>query len=164
MARKDILDTDTVNMKLERMAFEIIENNLEEVSIILVGIKDNGNVIARNMQDILKKISPLNVQLISLTLDKKNPVDIELSEKLNPDGKVIIIVDDVANSGKTMLYALKPFLDFHPKKIQTMALVERTHKTYPVHLDYKGLSVATTFQEHIFVEVKGDKVLGAYLQ
>lgn len=164
MSRKDILDTETVDMKLERMAFEIIENNLEEESIILIGIKDNGNVIAQNMKDILKKISPLKVKLVSLALDKKNPVDIELSEQLNPDGKVIIIVDDVANSGKTMLYALKPFLEFHPKKIQTLALVERTHKTFPVHLDYKGLSVATTFQEHIFVEVKGEKVLGAYLQ
>ncbi len=78
--------------------------------------------------------------------------------------KVIIIIDDVANSGRTVLYALKPFLDFYPKKIQTLVLVERRHNSFPVRPDYIGLSVATTLQEHIFVEVDSEKVVGAYLQ
>lgn len=164
MARKDILDAETVNMKLHRMAFEIIENNLEEEYIILVGIKDNGSVIARNMERILKEVSSMKVQLVNLSLDKKHPGEIALSEEIELSGKVVIIVDDVANSGKTMLYSLKPFLDFHPKKIQTLALVERTHKAYPVNLDYKGLSVATTLHEHIYVEVEGEKVVGAYME
>ncbi|MBO9573094.1 MAG: phosphoribosyltransferase, partial [Chitinophagaceae bacterium] len=99
-----------------------------------------------------------------LELDKRSPAEIKLSDNINFDGKVIILVDDVASSGKTMLYALKPFLEFHPKKIQTLALVERTHKTFPINLDYVGLSVATTLQEHIFVTVQGDKVSGAYLE
>lgn len=163
MARKDILDKETVGMKLQRIAFEIIENNLEEEKILLVGIRDNGSVIAGNMQKILQEISTIKVQLIHLSLDKKHPTDISLSETFDFTGQVIIIVDDVANSGKTMLYALKPFLAYHPKKIQTLALVERTHKTFPVHLDYTGLSVATTLQEHIYVEVQGDEVTGAYL-
>jgi pyrimidine operon attenuation protein/uracil phosphoribosyltransferase len=77
---------------------------------------------------------------------------------------VIIIIDDVANSGRTVLYALKPFLDFYPKKIQTLVLVERRHNSFPVRPDYIGLSVATTLQEHIFVEVDSEKVLGAYLE
>lgn len=163
MARKDILDKETVGMKLQRMAFEIIENNLEEDKILLVGIRDNGSVIAGNMQKILQEISTINVQLIHLSLDKKHPAEITLSETFDFTGQVIIIVDDVANSGKTMLYTLKPFLAYHPKKIQTLALVERTHKTFPIHLDYTGLSVATTLQEHIYVEVQGDQITGAYL-
>ena len=164
MARKDILDKETVNMKLERMALEIVENNLDEKNLILVGIQDNGSVIARNMRRILKETGDIDVKLISLSLDKKNPGEISLSEKLDATGLVIIIVDDVANSGKTMLYSLKPFLDFHPKKIQTLALVERTHKTFPVNLDYVGLSVATTLHEHIYVEVQGENVVGAYME
>jgi pyrimidine operon attenuation protein/uracil phosphoribosyltransferase len=163
MARKDILDKETIRMKLERMALEIIENNLEEESIILVGIEENGSVIARSMEKLLKSFSSLNVQLINLNLDKKHPGEIKLSGKLDITDKVIIIVDDVANSGKTILYSLKPFLEFHPKKIQTLALVERTHKLFPVNLDYKGLSVATTLQEHIFVEVENESITGAYL-
>jgi pyrimidine operon attenuation protein/uracil phosphoribosyltransferase len=164
MARKDILDTETANMKLLRMAYEVIENNLDESNIILVGIKDNGSVIARVMQTMLTEASDLNVTLIDLQLDKKNPSAVVLSEHTDFNNKVIVLVDDVASSGKTMLYALKPFLEFHPKKIQTLALVERTHKAFPVHLDYVGLSVATTLQEHIYVGVEGDKVTGAYLE
>jgi pyrimidine operon attenuation protein / uracil phosphoribosyltransferase len=164
MARKDILNIETVNMKLLRMAYEIIENNLEEDSIILVGVKENGSVIARDVQKILNDASEIKVKLIELQLDKKTPGEVLLSEKADFNNKVIILVDDVASSGKTMLYALKPFLDFHPKKIQTLALVERTHKTFPVNLDYVGLSVATTLQEHIYVKVEGNKVTGAYLE
>lgn len=163
MARKDILDKESIKMKLERMALEIIENNLDEDSIILVGIEENGSVIARNMERLLKEFSPLKIQLVNLRLDKKHPDEISLSQAVDITNRVIILVDDVANSGKTILYSLKPFLEYHPKKIQTLALVERTHKIFPVNLDYKGLSVATTLQEHIFVEVENEDVIGAYL-
>lgn len=163
MARKDILDRNSIQMKLERMSLEIIENNLEEDGIILVGIEENGSVIARSVEKLLKNYSQLNVSLINLRLDKKHPGEITLSEQIDITDKVIVLVDDVANSGKTILYSLKPFLAFHPKKIQTLALVERTHKIFPVNLDYKGLSVATTLQEHIYVEVIGEDVVGAYM-
>lgn len=164
MARKDILDKESIRMKLERMALEIVESNVDEDSIILVGIQENGSVIARTVERLLKQYSQLKVQLINLTIDKKHPGEVTLSEEINITGKVIIVVDDVANSGKTILYSLKPFLDSHPKKIQTLALVERTHKLFPVNLDYKGLEVATTLQEHIYVEVNGEDVVGAYMR
>jgi pyrimidine operon attenuation protein/uracil phosphoribosyltransferase len=164
MPRKYILNAETVNIKLERMAYELVENNLDEQKIILVGIQENGSVIARNMEAILKNISTIQVQLIHLSLDKKNPGKVQLSENADLDDSVIVIVDDVANSGKTMLYSLKPFLEFHPRKIQTLALVARTHKAFPIELDYVGLSVATTLQEHIYVEVNGEKVSGAYME
>ena len=77
---------------------------------------------------------------------------------------MIIVIDDVSNSGKTLLYAMKPFIEYNPKKIQILVLVERTHTSFPVRPDYVGLSIATTIQEHIFVEVKGEEVTGAYLQ
>lgn len=164
MARTYILDDQTVNMKLQRIAFEIIEDNLDENAVILVGVKDNGSVIARTMKKILQEVGTLSVELVELTIDKIQPKEVELSQNIDYNNKVIILVDDVANSGKTMLYALKPFLAFSPKKIQTLALVERTHKKFPVHLDYTGLSVATTLQEHIYVEVNGEQVLGAYME
>ncbi len=89
---------------------------------------------------------------------------VSLSKKMDFDDKVIIVIDDVANSGRTLLYALKPFLEFHPKKIQTLVLVERSHNSFPVRPDYVGLSISTTLQEHIIVEVDKEKVLGAYLK
>ena len=159
-----ILDSAVAEKKLRRMALEIIENNSEESEIILAGIWESGTVVARNIQQMIAGFSQLKTELITITVDKKNPKEIALSHSIDFTGKVIIIIDDVANSGRTVLYALKPFLDFYPKKIQTLVLVERCHNTFPVRPDYIGLSVATTLQEHIYVEVDEEKVLGAYMK
>jgi pyrimidine operon attenuation protein/uracil phosphoribosyltransferase len=121
-------------------------------------------VVAKVIQQMLSEISSIKTELITVTLDKKEPTEVSLSKSIDFNGKVIILIDDVSNSGKTLLYALKPFIEFHPKKIQTLVLVERTHTSFPVRPDYVGLSIATTLQEHIFVEVKKDEILGAYLQ
>jgi pyrimidine operon attenuation protein/uracil phosphoribosyltransferase len=146
------------------MAFEILENNADEPELILAGVRESGTVIAKNIQRILQEISSIKTILITLTLDKKFPKEVKLSDQVDVEGKVLIVIDDVANSGKTMLYALKPFLEFHPKKIQTLILVERTHKAFPIKPDYVGLSVATTLQEHIQVEAEGESVVGAWLK
>jgi pyrimidine operon attenuation protein / uracil phosphoribosyltransferase len=163
MEKKYILTQEVAEKKLRRMAYEILENNSEENQLILAGIRENGSVIARNIQALLTEIGHLTTELITLTLDKKFPTEVILGKSISFDDKVIIVIDDVANTGKTLLYSLKPFLDFHPRKIQSLVLVERTHKAFPVKPDYVGLSVATTLQEHIYVEVEGEKVTGAYL-
>jgi pyrimidine operon attenuation protein/uracil phosphoribosyltransferase len=146
------------------MAYEILENNFEETQLVLAGIRESGSTIARNIQKLLKEITSINTQLVTITLDKRLPKEVSVSEKIDFNHKVIILIDDVANSGKTLSFALKPFLEAQPKKIQTLVLVERSHKVFPVHPDYVGLSVATTIQEHIYVEVDGEVVTGAYLQ
>jgi pyrimidine operon attenuation protein/uracil phosphoribosyltransferase len=159
-----ILSKEVAEKKLRRMAYEILEDNLDEKEIILAGIRESGSVVARNIQRMLGEIAPVKTALITLSLEKKQPKEVTLSQSPDFNDKVIIIIDDVANSGKTLLYALKPFLNSHPKKIQTLVLVERSHTSFPVRPDYVGLSVATTLQEHIYVEVKGEEVLGAYLK
>ena len=164
MTKNYILDKAVAAKKLKRMAYEILENNISEDFIVLADIRESGSVVARNIQKLLAEISSVKTELITITLDKHLPKDVRVSRQLDFNGKVIVVIDDVANSGKTLLYALKPFLDFQPKKIQTLILVERSHKTFPVHPDYVGLSIATTLQEHIYVEVNEEEVLGAYLK
>ncbi|GGA85474.1 phosphoribosyltransferase family protein [Puia dinghuensis] len=161
-----ILTQQVAEKKLRRMAYEILENNAGEQQLILAGIRDNGSVIARTIQQHLQEIAGdrLSTRLISISLDKKRPGSVTLSESLPFDDQVIIIIDDVAMSGKTLLYAMKPFLDFHPRKIESLVLVERSHKAFPVQPDYMGLSLSTTLQEHIYVEVDGDTVKGAWLE
>ena len=161
--KKYILNKDSANKKLQRMAYEILENNADETGIILAGIRESGSVMARNIQQLLKTISDIPTTLITIYLDKKNPADVTLSGNEDFADKVVIVIDDVANSGKTMLYAMKPLLEYYPKKIQTLVLVERTHKAFPVKSDYVGLSISTTLLEHIFVEAEGDEIVGAYL-
>lgn len=158
-----ILDQWVIEKKLRRMALEIIENNQGEKSIILAGIRDSGTVVAKCIQQILSETPAIQTELINISLDKKEPKEVTLSKQIDFTDRVIIVVDDVANSGKTLLYAMKPFLEFQPKKIQALVLVGRSHNSFPVHPDYVGLSIATTLQEHIYVEVSEDKVLGAYM-
>jgi pyrimidine operon attenuation protein/uracil phosphoribosyltransferase len=159
-----ILDQSTAEKKLRRMALEIIENNAEEKSLVLAGIRESGNVVARCIQKYVAEISQVKTELISITLDKREPKEITLSQQMDFNNKVIIVIDDVANSGKTLLYALKPFINDHPRKIQSLVLISRSHPSFPVRPDFVGLSIATTLQEHIYVEVDEEKVLGAYMK
>ncbi len=162
--RNYILSAATASKKLQRMAYEIVEQNMEEAGeLILAGIQENGVVLANVIAGFLKDIYKGPIRVIEVTLNKRHPEEIVLNAEINFDDAIIILIDDVTNSGKTLLYALKPFLAFHPKKIQTLTLVERSHKLFPVTSDYVGISLASTLQEHIFVEVDEVKVLGAYL-
>ena len=163
MAAHLILSKEIAYRKLQRMAYEISERNINEEQIILAGIKENGSIIAKILISFLKDIFKGEILNIELSIDKKNPKSISLSEESNFDEKVIIVVDDVANSGRTLLYALKPFLDFYPKKIQTLVLVERSYKEFPVAPDYVGLSVSTAFTEKIIVETNNNVIEGAKL-
>jgi pyrimidine operon attenuation protein/uracil phosphoribosyltransferase len=163
-SKKYILSADVAEKKLRRMAYEILENNIDEKEIILAGIGESGRVVARTIQRMLVEISSVKTELISLSLDKKQPDEVSINPVVDLHNKVIIVIDDVSNSGKTLLYALKPFLDSHPKKIQVLVLVERSHTNFPVRPDYIGLSIASTIQEHIYVEVEGETITGAYLK
>ncbi|RYF90733.1 MAG: phosphoribosyltransferase [Chitinophagaceae bacterium] len=159
-----ILSKEIAEKKLRRMAMQVAERNHDKASIILIGIIDNGMAIAEKIAAYLQEVFPGTVQLISLKLDKKQPEAVELSDPLNFNDSTVLLIDDVANSGRTMLYALKPLLNFLPHSIQTLALVERTHKQFPVHLDYVGMSVSTSKNETIKVEVTDGEIAGAYLQ
>jgi pyrimidine operon attenuation protein/uracil phosphoribosyltransferase len=162
ISKEPILNAAVAQRKLRRMAFQIAENNIGEEKLIIAGITGNGVLVAKALVTELKNITDIPIELITLSLNKKHPLDATI-EGNDFDNKVIIIVDDVANTGKTMLYALKPFMAFLPKKIQTLVLVERSHKLFPVQADYVGLSVSTTLQEHISVETDGEKITGAWL-
>jgi len=160
-----ILNKEAAQLKLERLALEIAEElNGDTTPLVLIGITSSGMVIAQKMNDLLKQYFKEPIQLISATLNKSMPSDVELSEQVDFNKKNIIVCDDVANSGKTLLYVLKPLLAFHPKRIQILVLVERMHKLFPIKPDYVGLSIATTLQDNIVVEIDNNEILGAYIQ
>ena len=162
--KKYILNKEEAAQKLHRMVLELAENlSTDSEKIILIGIRNSGTVIAEKIGALLKNYVSNEIKVISIALDKIHPTQVELSEVIDFNNLHVLIADDVTNSGRTLLYALKPLLDFHPKSIQTMVLVERMHKLFPVKPDYVGLSVATTLLEHIQVEVVNGEVMGAYV-
>ncbi|PWV45352.1 phosphoribosyltransferase family protein [Chitinophaga sp. S165] len=158
-----ILTQDVIEKKIKRIAYEIYEHNSDEQEIILAGIWDRGMILAEQIAGILQEISPLRIKLLQLNLDKQRPEAVKLSEEMDFSGKVIVLVDDVANSGRTMLYALKPFLQFLPRKIQTAVLVDRKHKSFPLSVDFVGYSLATTLQDMVMVDMEENQIRSAYL-
>ena len=162
--KKYILSKDVAEKKLRRMALQVAEENYDEPQLILIGIKENGLVIANKIKAYLEEVYNGEVMVIELGINKKKATDVKLNPATDFDGKTILLIDDVANSGSTMLYALKPLLETHPKKIQTLALVERTHKSFPVYVDYVGLSISTTQDEHIYVEVDNGELGGVWME
>lgn len=161
--RKQILTSEVAAKKLRRMALQVVEQNYTEIQLVLIGIKNNGTVIAEKISQYIKEVFTGEVLVLELSMDKKHPLEISLNSDMDFNDKTIVLIDDVANSGRTMLYALKPLLQQLPKKIQTLALVERTHKSFPVDVDYVGFSVSTTADENIKVEVENGDVIGAWL-
>ncbi len=164
--RSLILDQDDINRKIERISYEILEQNDGEQEIILAGIRQKGFVFAQRLESCLRQAGNFSIILTDLQLQKHNPVISEILMGIDPssvNNKVVIVCDDVANTGKTLLYAMKPFLDFAPKRIQIAVLIDRQHKVYPVSPDFVGLSLSTNMQEHITVEIGTGMEEGVYL-
>lgn len=161
-----ILNHHKIQQKVQRIAIEILENNYGETELFLLGINNNGMAFAEMLTNRLKEIAQLSIHLSRIRLNPANPLSntIELGidvEQLN--GKVVILVDDVSNTGRTLHYATKPLLATLPKKIEVAILVDRTHKMFPIHADYVGLALATTLKENIDVHIREVEEFAVYL-
>ncbi|HUQ96608.1 MAG TPA: phosphoribosyltransferase family protein [Chitinophagaceae bacterium] len=159
----NILNREAAQRKLRRMAFQIAEDNAGEAALIIAGIIGNGALLAQKLVAELKKIIQIPIEQLTIELDKRNLLQVVVTPEKDWNGTVLIVVDDVSNTGKTLLYALKPFLEAQPKKIQTLVLVERSHKLFSIQPDYVGVSITTTLQEHISVVTKDGEIEGAWL-
>ncbi|MCK0131343.1 phosphoribosyltransferase [Flavobacteriaceae bacterium F08102] len=164
MQRSIILDHLQIEHKVRRIAFQIYESNAKEKEVVVAGISKNGFILAKQLAAILSEISNLKVILCEVTMDKENPRN-EIHTSLKPNEyakKSLVLVDDVLNSGTTLIYAVKFFLEVPLKRIKTAVLVNRNHKKYPIKADFKGLSLSTSLQEHITVELNDTESI-AYL-
>lgn len=156
-----ILNKQQIQQRINRIAYQILEDNLDEKEIVLAGIWDRGYKLAIRLQAVLEQIGSFKVTLLRVDLEKLNSklvAKTDLPEK-NWAGKVIILVDDVLNSGKTLAYGLGVFLNTPHKKIRTVVLVDRSHKIFPIATDYVGLQLATVLKEHVHVliDVEGEE-------
>ncbi|WP_290696836.1 phosphoribosyltransferase family protein [Lacinutrix sp.] len=148
-----ILSHDEITHKIRRIAYQIYESNSNETEVILAGIDSNGYLLAKKLKSVLSKISPIQPILCKVTIDKKNPLDTITTSIKKEDykNKSVILIDDVLNSGTTLIYGVKHFLDVPLKKFKTAVLVNRNHKKYPVKADFKGISLSTSLNEHVEV-------------
>jgi len=161
MGKVEVLKDKEIDKIIKRLSYEILENNYQAKKIFLVGINNNGHNFAKLIQAELEKISTPPIELINIKLNPANPLEaINLSIDVNElKNQHLILIDDVANTGRTIFYAFKPFLEVVPKSIQVAVLVDRLHKSFPIKVDFLGLSLATTLKEHITVSLKKKKAV-----
>lgn len=160
-----VLDQTQIKQKIERIAFEILENTFEEKEIFVAGIAGNGFLLAERIVAKLAEISDQRVRLFEVSVNKDNPLDHSI--KLSVDDSdlsqsTVIIFDDVINSGRTMIHAVRRILDNKLKVLKVATLVNRTHRRYPVQADFVGLNIATTLKDNIIVELGANEI--AYLE
>ncbi len=162
-----ILNHQQIMQKVNRIAYQIYEDHYDDKEIIIAGIANNGFTFAQMLQKKLESISSIQIKMIELHIDKKKPIgnepEIGISEK-DLKNKSVILVDDVLNSGRTMMYGLQCFLKAPLKRLATVVLVNRSHKRFPVNANYVGVSLATTLKEHIKVDFEKANNYVAYLQ
>ena len=156
-----ILNNDDVEKKLARIAFQIIEQYYEDRELLIVGISKNGFLLAQKIYSLIQKdLSSIKIQLIELQINKRNPLknDILLLPNTSFNNKKIVLIDDVLNSGKTLMHAASFLLKQDIKKLNTVVLVDRRHRNFPIKADFVGLTLSTTIQEHINVEISQNKI------
>ena len=162
--KNKILDGAKIEAVIKRLAFQIYESNSANESVVIAGIFKNGALLAHQLCDQLREISNLEVIKVDVKMDKKNPkhsVETNFPIK-NFANKSIVIVDDVLNTGSTLIHAVNYFLKIPVKQLQTAVMVNRNHKKYPIKADFKGISLSTTLKEHVHVEIQGVET-GVYL-
>jgi pyrimidine operon attenuation protein/uracil phosphoribosyltransferase len=158
--KKVILNDDQIRSKLKRISYQILETNLQSSELIIAGIESNGYLIAKELKKILNKLSNIEVTLCKVKIDKKNPrkpIETSIGKELYSN-KSIVLVDDVLNSGSTLIYGVKHFLETELLQFKTAVLVNRNHKKFPVKADFKGISLSTSMQSQVMVEFKGSKI------
>lgn len=165
MNQNIILNHQEIDFKIKRIAYQIYETFIDENEIIIAGIQGNGSILAQKLTEALKEISTLSIQFCEVVIDKKNPKT-EIKTSIPEDlytNKGLILVDDVLNTGTTLIYGVKHFLNVPLKKFKTAVLVDRNHKKYPIKADFKGISLSTSILEHVQV-VFQDNNNHAYLE
>lgn len=155
-----ILEHEQIIRTIKRIAYQVYERHVESSEVIIAGIEEQGYFLAEKIADELRQISPINVVLATVSVDKENPAENTTKISVGADaikGKNVVVVDDVLNTARTMVYAIYPFFKAGAATITTAVLADRNHKKYPVAADVTGISLATTLQEHITFEVNSDK-------
>lgn len=155
-----IVDAAQVKKIIRRMAYQIYERNFEAKELVLAAISGQGIEVSKQLAEELGEISKIKVQLLEILIYKDNPTvkDTLVKPDIKLNGKTIIMVDDVLNTGRTLVYSMMPFLEAKVKSVQVAVLVDRNHPSFPVNADYKGISLQTTLQEHVSVEIEKKKI------
>lgn len=166
-SRTLILDAAQIERKFQRIARQIVEHHFDAGSLTLIGIEGQGALMCGRLVKILREICTLDVVEERITLNKEAPLQHPIVFSGDPDalrGAAIVVVDDVLNSGRTLMHAVNHLLQHSPQSMKTAVLIDRFHRNFPIRADFCGLTLSTTVKEHIEVELPTGGADAAYLE
>lgn len=161
------MDNSRIKRAMSRLASEIVEENQGAEGLYLVGIRRRGVPLAEYLVGKIKELEGTKpiLGIIDITLYRDdlstvgaNPIVNRTELKVNIDNKVVVLVDDVLYTGRTIRAALDQLMDFgRPNKVKLAVLIDRgrKHRELPIHADYIGKTVPTSKSEIIKVMLKG---------
>jgi pyrimidine operon attenuation protein/uracil phosphoribosyltransferase len=156
MQNSELLNAEEIEQKLIRMAYEIAERHYNEKNIVFIGIEDNGAAVSKRLFQLVKEIVSIPCELSSIQLAKENPIGtVQLSNSISLKNKCVVLIDDVFNSGRTLMHAASFLAAQEIHRLTTAVLVERKHRRFPIKADFVGLKLSTTLKEHVTVSIDG---------
>lgn len=158
----EILDESEIDKTLTRISHEILEKNKDINNIVLIGIKDRGDIIAKRISikinEICKKDVPVGAMDITFYRDdirEKKLLPKHTNINFNLSDKIVILIDDVLYTGRSVRAALDEIIDFgRPRAIQLAVLIDRGHREFPIHADYVGKNIPTSANDKVEVKIK----------
>ncbi len=157
-----VLSDAQIKQKIKRMAVQILENNFKEKIMVIAGIDGQGYQFAKLISKELSAISPIAIVTAKVTVDKFAPTQSEVALDLPAKeikNKCVVLVDDVLNTGRTLAFAFKPFLEIGVKKMEVAVLVNRSHTQFPIMPTYTGYELTTTLRDHVEVTLGKQSVV-----
>ena len=161
--KAQLMDEKAIGRAITRISHEIIERNKGIEDVVLVGIKTRGVPIADRIGKKIQQIegASVNTGEVDITLYRDDLKKIDVDPVINGsnvqfsiDDKIVILVDDVLYTGRTVRSALDSIIDIgRPKAIQLAVLVDRGHRELPIRADYVGKNVPTSKGEIISVKL-----------
>jgi len=158
-----ILDCFDVENKIKRISLEVIEDNIDQERLIFIGVSKNGKIIAKKIIDFINKNSKIKSELIGVEISSNSKEDIEFDKEFNANDLSLIIVSDVSQSARTLQIIISNLMFKNPLKIKTAVMVNRDHSMFPVKINFSGLNLSTSVNEHVDVEVNKDEEFTVYL-
>lgn len=156
---KRILESEIFNRMLKRIAHEIVENNEHLEDIVLIGIKNKGLPIAVILSDLIYDFEEVKLPVLAIDItrhrdDLKKKEDAKIEFNFNIDNKVVILIDDVLFTGRSVRAAMDALMEFgRPQKIQLAVLIDRGHRELPIRADYVGKNIPTSKTESVFCDM-----------
>jgi len=158
-----ILDCFDVENKIKRISLEVIEDNIDQKKLIFFGVSKNGKIIAKKIIDFINQNSKIESELVGVEINSNSNRGLAFDKEFKADSLSLVIVSDVSQSARTLQLIISNLMLENPFKIKTAVMVNRDHSLFPVKINFSGLNLSTSVNEHVDVEVNKDEEFTVYL-